>query len=78
MLTKLDAQGILAEIKANNRRLQSCPQHRFPEGARFGVKWVCMVCGGKLDAGHALAYADGVNAAGGDARAVWSNYEPIR
>lgn len=78
MLTRIDAQGILADIKANNARLQSCPQHRFPAGAVFGRKWICMDCGGKMDAGHALAYADGVRAAGGDPTAVWPNYEPVR
>lgn len=75
---RIDVQGILAEIRANNARLQSCPQHRFPPDAVFGQKWTCTVCAGRMDAGHALAYADGVRAAGGNPCAVWAYYEPVR
>lgn len=79
MLTRPDLTSILAEIRANNARLMSCPMHRFPaDKVAWGTKWTCTVCAGRMDAGHALAYADGVRAAGGDPKAVWPHYEPVR
>lgn len=65
----IDAQAILAEIKANRARLDGCARHRFDLGPgpyKFGLKLTCLNCGGIIDAIQAYAYARGYEAAGKD------------
>lgn len=68
-MDKQEAHELLEQIKANRVRLNNCPKHRFEIGEppyRFGEKFTCCNCGGKMDAVYALEYVNGYAAAGGD------------
>lgn len=66
-----DGKKVLAEIKANRKRLADCPAHLFPDPYQFGKKVTCARCHGSLGAIEASSYCDGFKAAGGDPGAVW-------
>lgn len=56
-------------IKDNQRRLDACPKHRFPEWPEIlsmGTKFTCEHCKAYIDAIHAYSYVMGYKAAGGE------------
>lgn len=76
ILSKEEFHRIAEEVKANNRRLASCDQHMFPIQARkFREKFQCFHCKGEMDAGRVISYCQGFEAAGGDPRRVWGEYQ---
>lgn len=66
-----DGKKLLAEVKANRKRLNECSKHRFPDPYVFGQKVTCDRCKGVMMATEASAYCDGFKAAGGDPGEVW-------
>ena len=68
-MDKQEAHELMEQIKANRVRLNNCPKHRFEVGEppyRFGEKFTCCNCRGKMGAIYAFEYANGYAAAGGD------------
>jgi len=49
----IDAKKLIEEVRSNNAALEACPRHSFeaegPEN-KLGVKYVCLRCGGRIDA----------------------------
>lgn len=65
-----ESTRLLAEVKANQRLLESCPRHRFDQpadmpGARLTQRWRCGCCTGIVDAGAKAWYERGLAHAGG-------------
>lgn len=82
MAIEIDYSIIVEEIKSNQKRLDSCKQHRFPTwpppevlAFKFRHKVTCCNCGGEMDALQAASYTRGYVAAGGNGNDVipdWS------
>lgn len=74
----IKAGELLAEIKANQERLNKCSRHRFDKlpnpPFRFRQKFKCQCCGGEMDALQAFAYALGYEAHGGDPNDIIANF----
>ena len=63
------SRKLLADIRANQDKLNACPLHAFDlpiDSIRFGAKWTCKNCGGTMDGIAVLHYAQGYAAAGKD------------
>lgn len=68
-MNREEAGALLAEVKANQNRLDGCARHLFEIGEppyQFGMKLTCQRCGGVIDAVKAFVYVQGYEAAGGD------------
>lgn len=62
-LNKARCAEILAKVKENQRRLDSCKGHAFDEQVEampFGSKWRCTACGGVVDIVARTWYLRGV------------------
>lgn len=60
---KIDTASIVAKVKANRAKLDSCLRHEFvsrDEPRTLSSKFVCTKCGGEVDAQHARWYAIGL------------------
>ena len=78
---KIDAKNLLIEVRANTAALENCPLHFFDVNAerKFGEKYICCNCGGKLNAGGVSQYLAGYEAAGGDVEKVFPGYrKPVK
>lgn len=74
----IDSAALWAEVKANRDKIDACPKHRFdigPPPYAIGCKFVCVNCGGRMDAVQAFRYCQGYKAAGGNANDVIPGYE---
>lgn len=81
-MDRTEAKEVLAEIRANTKRLASCPAHHFPEWeanmlcARLGEgRARCSRCGGEMRFLDIARYREGYMAAGGNPEDVcpgWS------
>lgn len=63
-----EMQRRLADLRANQYKLDNCPKHHFPDfpnALPVGVKFECAHCGGKMEAIHAYSYTKGYVAHGG-------------
>ena len=62
MNPKLDIEAIMAEIRANNSKLEACLKpHIFERDPSKPLgKRTCKKCGGKIDAIHAIWYERGL------------------
>jgi hypothetical protein len=69
-LTKADMQGILANVRANLARLDTCAVHRFEaiEPDRVMSRYRCTHCKGEVDSHAAHWYARGMAHANGRAK----------
>lgn len=71
----MDTKKILAEVKENTRKLDSCDRHLFNgERVPFGKKYTCLKCGGKLNGTDVLYYINGYEAAGGDCDDIYPGW----
>ena len=74
MFSKNEARAIMAQIKENHRKLNSCPKHVFGdvvgaggfEQPRSARERLCACCGGKMDDLKIVLYVRGYKAAGGN------------
>ena len=76
ILTREESLQIWEDVKKNTARLKACPKHMFPiQHRRFGEKFECFHCKGKMDIGSVLSYCQGFEAAGGNAREIWGEWK---
>lgn len=76
-MTREESLELFEQIKANRRRLDAYPKHRFDLGEppyRFGEKATCQNCGGSMDLTDIGQYARGYAAAGGNPNDVVPNW----
>lgn len=67
---------ILAEIKANSAKLDSCKLHKFDRLERTpGKKFTCQNCDGEVNVTFVHAYIQGYKAAGGDPNDIMEGYD---
>jgi len=79
MMSDLDMNQLLKDIKANSLTLDSCELHRFdPVGYTFGKPMFCVRCGGKIDAVAVGWYIKGYEAGGGSCDDIWPGYRTPR
>ena len=74
----INGAELLAEVRANQAKLDACPRHYFDPGDppyKFGSKFTCTKCGGIMDAVHAFRYVQGYKAAGANPNDVFKGYE---
>lgn len=75
---RANTQRILAEIRANKAKLDTCACHRFVLPVmtpyKLGLKLDCVVCGGSMDAVTAYAYGQGYQAAGKPIEHIFPNW----
>lgn len=66
---------LLEGIRANTRKLDGCPRHKF-SGERMppGNKHTCLNCGGKMNGGDVLYYIAGYEAAGGSCDDIYPGW----
>lgn len=71
--------AILAVIRANRERLDSCDRHLFEyEKVQIGQKLACSKCKGTMQLTDAGWYVKGYEAAGGNADDVWPGFRKPR
>lgn len=66
-MNNLDAARLMAEIRANRERLDSCKRHQFMLGVppyKLNEERTCLNCGGKMRLLEIGAYINGYKAAG--------------
>lgn len=72
---KIDSARIrqlFQEVTDNRIRLDGCERHFFdPKDMKLGKPIRCQKCGGTMQIGHAMQYASGYRAAGGNPDDVW-------
>lgn len=74
MLTKDEARALMAQIKENHRKLNSCPKHVFGDVVGAGAfeqprnsrERICTSCGGEMADLKIILYVRGYKAAGGN------------
>lgn len=68
--------SLFEKAKANRRRLDNCPCHKFPVDTviAFGGKTTCERCKGEIDLIEAYSYVQGYEVAGGYANDIWPNF----
>lgn len=67
-LPKSEILELWNEVRANRKKLNACPKHRFGSfvGTALRMKATCDNCGGTVPLSEAMIYADGYKAAGGN------------
>ena len=70
---------MLAEIRANQAKLDSCTAHRFDQTEyeklpRLGMKLTCVRCSGTMRTIDIGYYIKGYEAHGGSANDIWPGY----
>lgn len=68
-------ESILAEIRANTKKLDNCKLHKF-SGERMppGNKHTCLNCGGQMKGSDVLWYIAGYEAGGGDCNDIYPGW----
>lgn len=77
----IDSKALLAEVKANIARLNSCDRHLFAQGDHIRHprhRIPCRKCGGEMQLVDIGNYIRGYEAAGGDVNDVWPGYRDKR
>lgn len=76
ILASDEGRTLIAEIRENHRRLDSCPRHTFnpPEELRLRTKLTCVHCLGEMGLHDAGLYVKGYRAAGGNVEDVWPGH----
>ncbi len=70
-----EIKGALANIRANQARLDGCALHRFaPAEVALGSKQSCLACGGEIGNVELGYYIAGYEAGGGAADDVWPGW----
>lgn len=63
------------QAQDNRAKLDSCKRHKFIyNGAKFGSKLHCEICGGNMDAVQAFRYCQGYEAAGGNPNLIIKDF----
>jgi hypothetical protein len=72
----MDGKSLLAEIRENHRKLDSCDGHNFniPENPKLNQRLECSKCGGTLRFEAIGYYIRGYVHAGGNADDVWPGW----
>lgn len=66
---------ILRAIKANNKKLDLCPRHRFSgERVPLGYKYTCLECGGRISGINLMYYIHGYEAGGGNCDDIYPGW----
>ena len=75
-MTDFDGKKLLAEIRANNAKLNGCACHRFdpPVELKLNLKLTCLSCGGEMRFGDIGQYIKGYEAAGKSADDIWPGW----
>lgn len=72
------SRDMLNAIRANRKRLDECPKHRFEIGEppyRLGAKATCMHCHGEMELTSIDEYLRGYRAAGGNPNDIVPGWE---
>lgn len=72
----VDTERLWQQAQENQERLNGCIRHRFVVTLplRFGEKFTCAKCGGRMDGPRLYAYIQGYQAAGGNPGDIVENW----
>lgn len=80
MSSRINAAEILAQARANQRKLRTCQRHTFPakgDNYRFGDYLMCLNCGGEMSLLDVGNYIRGYVAHGGPATDILPDWREV-